>query len=171
MDDARNVIRGEYVDGICQHYIDVIGGLVNAYALMFENFDKPVSFDAAARYNWCVEHMFDDRAGKLRTGSVYISGCEYELPMSTIDAFDDIINTAYGAYEFSDDRAIFALLHCAKCQFFCDGNKRTAQVIANHILVHDNAGGMIVIPMDMASTFLDDLLDFYDGGITLDDAM
>ena len=102
---------------------------------------------------------------------MYISGCEYEPPMLSVEMFDDIINTSYDAYEFSDDRTVFALLHCAKRQFFCDGNKRMAQVIANHILVHDDVGCMIVVPTDMASTFLDDLLDFYDGGITLDDAM
>ena len=58
-----------------------------------------------------------------------------------------------------------------KCQFFCDGNKRAVQVIANHILAHDDAGCMVTVPTDMVSAFLDDLLDFYDGRMTLDDAM
>ena len=138
---------------------------------MFECCANPVSFDAATRYNWCVEHRFDDRAGKLRAEPVYISGCDYVPPIPSVDAFDDIISTSYDAYEFSDDRTVFALLHCAKRQFFCDGNKRTAQVIANNILVHDDVSCMIVVPTDMASAFLDDLLDFYDGEITLDDAM
>lgn len=102
-DDARNIIRGEYVDGISQHDIDVIGGLVDAYGLMFECCANPVSFDAAARYNWCVEHRFDDRAGKLRADPVYISGCEYEPPMPSVEMFDDIINTAYDVCDFSDD--------------------------------------------------------------------
>ena len=151
--DARNVIRGEYVNGICQHDIDVIGGLVNAYELMFK---KPVSFGAAERYNWFVEHRNDDRASELRAEPMYISGCEYDPLMPSVEAFDDIVGTAYDAYDFSDDRAVFALLHCAKRQFFCDGNKRTAQVVANHILAHDDAGCLIVVPTDMASTFLDD---------------
>lgn len=30
---------------------------------------------------------------------------------------------------------------------------------------------MIVVPTEMASTFLDDLIEFYEGRISLDDAM
>ena len=171
IDDARNIIRGKHIDGICQHDVDVINGLMDVYKAMFDVADKSMSFDIAAKYNWCVEHRLDDRAGKLRSEPVYISGCDYEPSIPSVDMFDDIIDTAYGAYEFSDDRAVFALLHCAKRQFFCDGNKRVAQVIANHILAHDDAGCMVTVPTDMVSAFLGDLLDFYDGRMTLDDAM
>ena len=171
IDYARNSIRRKHVNGICQHDIDVISGLMDAYKAMFDVADKPMSFDIAAKYNWCVEHKFDVMAGTLRTESVYISGCDYVPPMPSVDAFDDIISAVYDAYEFSDDRAVFALLHCAKRQFFCDGNKRAAQVVANHILAHDDAGCMVIVPTDTASAFLDDLLDFYDGRMTLDDAM
>ena len=114
VDAKKNIIRSEYVDGISQHDIDVIGGLVDAYGLMFECCANPVSFDDVTRYNWCVEHRFGDRAGKLRIEPVYISGCDYVPPIPSVDAFDDIISTVYDAYEFSDDRAVFALLHCAK---------------------------------------------------------
>lgn len=114
VNDAINIISGKYVNGIYQHDIDVISGLIDAYKTMFNVADKQMSFDIAAKYNWFIEHKFDNRAGKLRTEPVYISGCDYEPSMPSVEMFSDIISTAYDAYEFSDDMAVFALLHCAK---------------------------------------------------------
>ena len=51
MNDARNIISGKYVNGICQHDIDVISGLIDAYKTMLNVADKPMSFDIAAKYN------------------------------------------------------------------------------------------------------------------------
>ena len=51
VNDARNIISGKYVNGICQHDIDVISGLIDAYKTMLNVADKPMSFDIAAKYN------------------------------------------------------------------------------------------------------------------------
>lgn len=50
-----------------------------------------------------------------------------------------------------------------KGQRFNDGNKRTAQLGANHVLVH-NGTGVLAVPVEQRKEFLTKLAAFYETG-------
>ena len=59
------------------------------------------------------------------------------------------------------DKAIEALLYVKKKQLFLDGNKRTAVILANHILIK-SAAGLIVIPAKEVGEHKRLLVDYYE---------
>lgn len=60
-------------------------------------------------------------------------------------------------YEYT----INALLFVTKKQLFIDGNKRTSVIFANHILI-SNGAGLIVIPEDNVPEYKKLLIDYYE---------
>ena len=45
----------------------------------------------------------------------------------------------------ADEKAIALCLYCMKAQIFTDGNKRASVIFANHFLI-SQGGGMLIIP-------------------------
>lgn len=60
------------------------------------------------------------------------------------------------------DKAIELLLFVMKKQIFIDGNKRTAVIFANHLLI-SKAKGLIVIPNDKVEEYKKLLIAYYEG--------
>ena len=70
----------------------------------------------------------------------------------------------------SDEKAIRLCLYCMKTQIFNDGNKRAAVIFANHYLI-SQGGGMIIIPEKHVPEFKRMLVTYYkdkDNGKILD---
>lgn len=53
--------------------------------------------------------------------------------------------------------------HIAREQWFNDGNKRTAQLVANHVFVQNNAA-MLAVPVEERENFWHKLVKFYETG-------
>ena len=74
--------------------------------------------------------------GVFRSSQVGIAGTEYAPPKADeLDAiFCDLMDAIKGLHPV--DRAINYFLRASKAQFFFDGNKRTARLVANGILLN-----------------------------------
>lgn len=102
--------------------------------------------------------------GKLRTGTVSISGTDYVPPVpereKVLNEFKAIVsNTDTSA----TDKALEAFTWGTRGQFFWDGNKRTSLLLANKLLVSAGAGIMTITDKHMEH-FNVLLLDFYNTG-------
>lgn len=53
-------------------------------------------------------------------------------------------------------------MYCMKTQIFIDGNKRASVIFANHYLI-SNGQGFLVIPEEHVPEFKRKLVDFYEG--------
>ena len=102
--------------------------------------------------------------GKLRTGTVGISGTDYEPPVpekeKTIEELKNILNDANAS---ATDKALEAFTWGARGQFFWDGNKRNSLLLANKILVSSGAGIMTITDKYMEQ-FNSLLLEYYNTG-------
>ena len=103
------------------------------------------------------------RWGEFRTSGVNIGGTEYLPPKA--DELDQIFDK--GIVEISKInhpivRSITYFLFGAKCQFFYDGNKRTARLIMNGILL-DNGYPILNIKAKDKLEFNKQMIAFYDG--------
>ena len=99
---------------------------------------------------WCKlnEYIARNEAlewGKLRTGTVSISGTNYVPPVpekeKTIEELKNILSSTSSS---ATDKALEAFTWGARGQFFWDGNKRTSLLLANKILVSSGAGIMTI---------------------------
>ena len=60
------------------------------------------------------------------------------------------------------DKAIDLCISCMKWQVFVDGNKRAAIIYANHYLI-SQGGGLLVVPEQLVPTFRPLLIAHYEG--------
>lgn len=61
-------------------------------------------------------------------------------------------------------RALLAFAWTCRSQLFRDGNKRTAQLVANDILVQSGEG-ILAVPIDAQGEFFELLVAFYESNI------
>lgn len=118
---------------------------------------------------WCKlnEYIARNEAlewGKLRTGTVGISGTDYEPPVPNKEKTTEELKDILFAIDTSaTDKALDVFTWGVRGQFFWDGNKRTSLMLANKILVSTGAGIMTVTDKYMEQ-FNSLLLDYYNTG-------
>ena len=122
----------------------------------------PTSYSILREINRIVEEGFYYSAGRVRNVPVKIGGTSWS-PTLPIEGdiklkISEIINSKKSII----DKSIDLLLYTMKSQIFIDGNKRTAVVFANHYLI-SNGKGLIIIPANLSDKFKKLLLEYYEG--------
>ena len=109
-----------------------------------------------------VNEGFFIEGGRIRGVPVTIGGSSYipSLPNET-DVKNKIKELTEENVEVIDI-AINLCLYCMKTQIFLDGNKRASVIFANHYLI-SNGGGFLVIPEKKVSEFKKLLVRYYEG--------
>ena len=162
--DTETIIEGGKVRDMTATDILKVVNLKHAWELILNKgvITSPTNFALLCDINRLVEQGFYYNAGKLRSTPVSIGGTNWkpELPIESQikDDLDKLINSKLDIV----DKAIELLLYVMKKQIFLDGNKRTAVIIANHLLI-SHAKGLIAIPNENVDTFRDLLIDYYEG--------
>ena len=162
--DTETIIEGGKVRDMTATDILKVVNLKHAWELILNKgvITSPTNFALLCDINRLIEQGFYYNAGKLRSTSVSIGGTNWkpELPIESQikDDLDKLINSKLDIV----DKAIELLLYVMKKQIFLDGNKRTAVIIANHLLI-SHAKGLIAIPNENVDTFRDLLIDYYEG--------
>lgn len=108
-----------------------------------------------------VNEGFYSDGGRLRGVPVTIGGSKYipPIPVETIvkESVQDIIDSK----ESPIDIAINLCLYVMKTQVFIDGNKRAAVLFANHYMI-SNGAGLLVIPESEVPEFRKLLVKYYE---------
>lgn len=102
-------------------------------------------------------------AGELRDGLVRIGGTDF-APAVPDEAQARGEFARILALEDPVMRALLAFAWTCRSQLFRDGNKRTAQLIANDILVHSGEG-ILAVPIDLQDEFFKLLVAFYESNV------
>ena len=101
--------------------------------------------------------------GKLRTGSVGISGTDYIPPVPAEDQTRADLDAILTAETTATAKALEAFVWGARGQFFWDGNKRTSMTLANKILIAAGAGFLTITDRHM-ERFNELLVNYYNTG-------
>ena len=118
-------------------------------------------FSIVSQINALVEEGLSYSAGRIRNVPVSIGGSSYIPPLPFESQVKEDIKEITESDKSALDKAIDALLYVKKKQLFLDGNKRTAVIFANHILVK-NAAGLIVIPAEKVQEYKKLLIHYYE---------
>lgn len=144
-----------------------ITNLKRAWQTVFDTMSEPLTLDLICRIHSEVAREEALTWGKLRTGSVYISGTDYTPPVPTAKSVEDALKRLSEIAE-PTERAIEAMFWGMKSQLFWDGNKRNSMLVANKIMI-ENGCGIISVPIDKLEEFNTVLCDYYTNG-TIDKA-
>lgn len=161
---TKTILNGVNVSNVQLDDIQAILNMRDAWKYLLSTINEPLTFDYWCKLNEYIARNEALEWGKLRTGTVAISGTDYVPPVpereKVLSEFKAIVsNTDTSA----TDKALEAFTWGTRGQFFWDGNKRTSLLLANKLLVSAGAGIMTITDKHMEH-FNVLLLDFYNTG-------
>ena len=162
---TEDIIEGGIVSGMTATDIQKILNLKHAWEFIL---DKDVVQSKSDYYLLChiaklVNEGFFHDGGRIRGVPVTIGGCSYIPPLPVeFDVKEQLVLITENADKDKVDIGIELCLYCMKAQIFMDGNKRASVIFANHYLIA-NGLGFLVIPEKKVPEFKKLLVKFYEG--------
>lgn len=161
---TQTILNGVNVPNVQLDDIQAILNMRDAWRYLLNTVDEQVTLEYLCKLNEYIARNEALEWGKLRTGSVGISGTDYLPPTPNPDnvriGLDLILtNESYTATQ----KALEVFVWGTRGQFFWDGNKRTSMTLANKILVAAGAGILTITDKHMEQ-FNTLLLDYYNTG-------
>ena len=161
---TQTILNGVNVPDVQLDDIQAILNMRDAWKFLLSTINEEVTFEYWCKLNEYIARNEALEWGKLRTGSVGISGTDYEPPIpnkeKTIEELKNILSTSNAS---ATDKALEAFVWGTRGQFFWGGNKRTSLMLANKILVSSGSGIMTITDKHMEQ-FNTLLLNYYNTG-------
>lgn len=160
---TKTILQGINVPSVQLDDIQAVLNMRDAWRFLLSTMSEPVSFEYWCRLNEYIARNEALEWGKLRTGSVGISGTDYMPPVPAEKQTRADLAAILNADTTATTKALEAFVWGARGQFFWDGNKRTSMTLANKILVSSGAGFLTITDRHMEQ-FNTLLLDYYNTG-------
>ncbi len=161
---TKTILQGVNVPNVQLDDIQAVLNMRDAWRFLLSSMSEPVTFEYWCKLNEYIARNEALEWGKLRTGSVGISGTDYLPPVPTVAAVRNELDAILTAADTSATaKALEAFVWGARGQFFWDGNKRTSMTLANKILIAAGAGFLTITDRHMEQ-FNTLLLDYYNTG-------
>lgn len=160
---TKTILQGVNVPSVQLSDIQAILNMRDAWQFLLASMDETVTLDYLCRINGYIARNEALEWGKLRTGSVGISGTDYLPPVPTAEGVAAELTAILCADTTTTAKALEAFVWGARGQFFWDGNKRTSMTLANKILISSGVGFLTITDRHMEE-FNGLLLDYYNTG-------
>ena len=162
---TKAVFEGAKIANLTQDQTTVINNLKHGWQFIFDFIDAPIDLSYVRQIHQLVSNNLVPDSGQLRYFDVYIGGTSWQPEIPDFDtakaAIEKIANMEPGR-----ERALKMFGYLCRSQLFSDGNKRTAQLVANKMLIADGRG-ILAIPPECKHDFGEKLKRFYE---TADDS-
>ncbi|MGN0180189.1 MAG: Fic family protein [Monoglobaceae bacterium] len=162
---TKTILNGVNVPNVQLDDIQAILNMRDAWKHLLNTINEPVTIEYMCKLNEYIARNEALEWGKLRTGTVGISGTDYTPPVPQKEAIQQELAGILNADVSATEKALNAFVWGARGQFFWDGNKRTSLTLANKILVEAGAGILTITDKHMEQ-FNVLLLDYYNTGIS-----
>ena len=161
---TEDIIENGQVNGVSATDVQKILDLKHAWEFIL---DRDVLQSESNYHMLChiaklVNEGFFYDGGRIRGITVTIGGTSYIPPLPIESVVIERIDEIRGQKKEPIDIATELCLYCIKTQVFKDGNKRAAVIFANHYLIAQGQG-FIVIPEKDVPEFKKLLVDYYEG--------
>ncbi|MGN0607893.1 MAG: Fic family protein [Oscillospiraceae bacterium] len=162
--DTQEIYEGRAVAGLTVEETIKVNNLKHAWQFILDNITYPLDLRFIKQINTEVGNGVVINAGDLRQIDVKIGGTSWRPDIPDENTAKQFISETMNDDNLSaSDKAIDMMLYIMRSQLFMDGNKRTAQLAANKIMI-ENGAGIICIPVDKQREFVSLLIDFYESG-------
>lgn len=157
---TKTILDGVNVPGVQLDDIQAILNMRDAWRFLMGSIDEPITLEYLCKLNAFIARNEALEWGKLRTGSVSISGTDYTPPVPQEAAVRQELEAILSADTSATDKALTAFCWGTRAQLFWDGNKRTSLTLANKILLEAGAGMLTIFAKNMEQ-FNEALLNYY----------
>lgn len=164
LDQTRAILNGINVPDVQLDDIQAILNMRDTWEYLLQTVEEKITFAYWCKLNEYIARNEALEWGKLRTGSVGISGTDYVPPIpekeKVMAALEDIVSDKDMT---ATEKALEVFAWGTRGQYFWDGNKRTSLMLANKILISTGAGIMTITDKYMEQ-FNVLLLEYYNTG-------
>lgn len=160
---TKTILQGINVPSVQLNDIQAILNMRDAWQFLLGSMDQTVTLDYLCKINEYIARNEALEWGKLRTGSVMISGTDYLPPVPAAETVAAELTEILTADTTATAKALEAFVWGARGQFFWDGNKRTSMTLANKILIAAGAGFLTITDRHMEQ-FNTLLVEYYNTG-------
>ena len=161
---TEDIIENGQVNGVSATDVQKILNLKHAWEFILDRdvIQSESNYHMLCHITKLVNEGFFYDGGRIRGIPVQIGGTSYvpPLPIETvvIERIEEIRKQDKEPIEI----AIELCMYCMKTQVFKDGNKRASVIIANHYLIAQGSG-FLVIPEKEVPEFKKLLIEYYEG--------
>lgn len=160
---TKTILNGVNVPNVQLDDIQAILNMRDVWRFLLQTVDDPLTLEYICKLNGFIARNEALEWGKLRTGTVGISGTDYMPFIPSQDAVENDLAAILDNDTTDTEKALTAFLWSARGQLFWDGNKHTSMTVANKILI--SAGACILTITDKhMEQFNTLLLDYYNTG-------
>ena len=160
--DTELIFEGLVPQGFAVRDILSINNLKRAWYFISEHLDIEIDYILICHINGIIGG--DDlirKAGTLRGFPVRIGGTSWMPELPKEEQVKEEIKSIINTYATPTEQAIELMLYCMRAQLFNDGNKRTAMMVAN-LLMMSKGVGVVSIPIEHQEEFRRKLVDYYE---------
>jgi len=164
--ETQTIYDGGVVNGLTVDHIIAINNLKYAWQFILENDDISYDYKVLCHIHKLVADklVLEQNLGKLRTTPVNVGGTSWKPPFPIESKIKEELEEILRRKEMTKTEiALEVMLWMMRRQMFIDGNKRTAMLFANKIMI-DNGCGIISISQENQEVFYEKLLKFYETG-------
>lgn len=160
---TRTILNGVNVPSVQLDDIQAILNMRDVWKFLLSTVDAPVTMEYYCKLNEYIARNEALEWGKLRSGSVGISGTDYTPPVPEEKKVKAELEQILTADTSATEKALEVFAWGTRGQFFWDGNKRTSMTLANKLLIAAGAGILTITDRHM-ERFNELLLDYYNTG-------
>lgn len=160
---TKTILNGVNVPSVQLDDIQAILNMRDVWKFLLATINEPVTFEYLCKINEYIARNEALEWGKLRTGSVGISGTDYLPPVPCENEVRKKLEIIMTSDSTATDKALEVFAWGTRGQLFWDGNKRTSMTLANKILIMSGAGILTITDSHMEE-FNTLLLDYYNIG-------
>ena len=158
--ETQQIYDGFLVNSLSYEDTTKIINLKHAWFFVFDSLEYPFDIRYLRHVNAIIETNLIRNSGVVRNISVCIPGTDWIPEIPSPEEIGREINRIR-QIENPTDRSLELMLSVMRGQYFEDGNKRTAQLVANHEMI-SNGCGIISVPVDLKTEFSSLLVDYYE---------
>jgi len=159
--DTEAIFNGLGVENAPVDEIIAVNNLKRAWQFMLENLDYPADYSYICKINQIVggDNLVYG-AGYLRNIPVTMGGTTWKPDMPIESQIKEELADIQSMTD-PTDRGISLMLYLMRKQLFVDGNKRTAMLAGNHVMI-SSGSGVLSIPIEKQRLFTQMLIAFYE---------
>ena len=161
--DTEAIFNGMDAPKVKVSDIIAVNNLKHAWQFLLDNLDVPADYPYICQLNRIVggDNLIIN-AGFIRKVPVSIGGTSWkpDIPIES-QIKEEVANVL--SVEEPTDRAITLMLYLMRKQMFLDGNKRTAMLAGNQIMIA-NGCGVLSVPIEIQPEFTKMRVEYYETG-------
>lgn len=158
--ETQKIYDGGNVAHLRIDEIQTINNLKHAWLFILNSIDMENNLNLLKSINSLVGNNLIDRPGNIRNYDVNIGGTNWKPELPDEEKFNYQLKE-FEKIESITERAIITMCYIMRTQFFSDGNKRTAMLFSNKIMI-ENGKGLISIPVEKDIEFGELLINYYE---------